>query len=133
MLAEDENFTGLSLAAMAQVSPSIPVWLDRVFIVLGGHAMATGILIVLVAALLWRRRVSLTSLMAIAAAGGASTVLMSAVNFAIKSDFRWWLLLPALAWAGAVVLLAGDWLGERTKGVQGPQSKSGLPFDRIST
>jgi hypothetical protein len=36
MLPEDERFTGLSLEMIA--SPAIPVWLDRVFVVLGGHA-----------------------------------------------------------------------------------------------
>jgi hypothetical protein len=111
MLAEDERFTGLSLAAITQISPSIPVWLDRVFIVLGGHAAATGLLIVLVAILLWRRPISLIALLLIMAAGGTSVILMSAINFAINSDFRWVLLVPAMAWTGAVVLLASEWVG----------------------
>jgi hypothetical protein len=112
MLPEDERFTGLSLDAITQISPSIPVWLDRMFIVLGGHAVATGLLITLAVVLLWRRSISLPALTLIVTAGGASVVLMSAMNFAINSDFRWLLLLPALAWAGAVVLLARDWIGE---------------------
>jgi hypothetical protein len=118
MLPEDERFTGLSLNAITQVSPSIPIWLDRVFIVLGGHAVATGFLITLAVILLWNRAVSLMALALIATAGGASVVLMSATNFAIDSDFRWLLLLPALAWAGAVVLLAREWVGGEWRGAQ---------------
>jgi len=41
-----------------------------------------------------------SSLESIRAAGVA---LMSATNFLLVSDFRWWLLLPALLW------LAGLW------------------------
>jgi hypothetical protein len=108
MLAEDERFLGLKLDALAQMSAAIPAWLDRVFIVLGGHAIATGLLVMLTAMLLWQRTISLTALAFIVAAGGASVGLMSAMNFAISSDFRWLLLLPALAWAGSVLLRASD-------------------------
>ena len=111
MLAEDERFIGLKLAALAQLSASIPVWLDRVFIVLGGHAIATGLLILLTAILLWQRTISLAALAFVLAAGSASVGLMSAMNFAIQSDFRWLLLLPTLVWAGAVLLLASEWIG----------------------
>ena len=116
MLVEDERFTGASFEAITQVAPSIPLWLDRVFMVLGGHAVAAGLLIVLVVIQSWRRTISLMALTLIASAGGASVVLMSAVNFAINSDFRWPLLLPALAWAGAVLLLASEWIGARVQG-----------------
>jgi hypothetical protein len=113
MLAEDERFTGLSLEAMTRLAPSIPIWLDRVFIVLGGHAVAAGLLITLATVVLWGRAISLTALILIAAAGGASVVLMSAMNFAINSDFRWLLLLPSVAWVGTVALLAAVRIGER--------------------
>jgi hypothetical protein len=107
MLPEDERFIGLTLDALAQVSPSLPLWLNRVFVVLGGHIVATGLLIVLTAILVWRHRENLRTAVALTmAAGLASIVLMSAVNFAIHSDFRWLLLLPALAWTVAVLLLA---------------------------
>jgi len=107
MLPEDERFIGLSLDGLSQISPSLPLWLNRVFVVLGGHIIATGLLIVLTAVLLWRHRENLRTVLALMlAAGLASVVLMSAVNFAIHSDFKWLLLLPALAWTMAVVLLA---------------------------
>jgi hypothetical protein len=112
MLPEDERFIGVKLDTLAQMSTSIPVWLDRVFIVLGGHAVATGLLVMLTAILLGLRPISLTALAFIATAGSASVGLMSAMNFAIHSDFRWLLLLPALVWAGAALLLAGEWIGQ---------------------
>lgn len=116
MLAEDEKFTGLTLEALRRISASMPLWLDRVFIVLGGHAIAAGLLIVLATILLWNRTLSITAVILITAAGGTSVLLMSAINFAIHSDFRWLLFLPALVWTGAVLLLAKDWSNER--GVQ---------------
>lgn len=86
VLPEDERFIGLSLDALSQISSSLPVWLDRVFVVLGGHIIATGLLIVLAAILLWDHRGNLpTALALIVAAGLASVALMSAVNFAIHS------------------------------------------------
>lgn len=127
MLPEDERFTGLSLNVITQISPSIPVWLDRVFVVLGGQAVATGLLVTLTVILLWNRAVSLMALALIATAGGASAVLMSAMNFAINSDFRWLLLLPALAWTGAVVLLAREWIGGEWRGAQAADT------DRLQT
>ncbi len=116
MLAEDEKFTGLTLDALRRSYASMPLWLDRVFIVLGGHAVASGLLIVLATILLWNRTLSITALILITAAGSTSVLLMSTINFAIHSDFRWLLLLPTLAWTGAVLLLANDWRNGR--GVQ---------------
>jgi hypothetical protein len=128
MLAEDERFTGLSLDAITQISPKIPLWLDRVFAVLGGHAVASGLLVLLAAILLWGRPISLTALMLIVAAGGASAILMSATNFTIHSDFRWPLLLPAVAWTGAVLLLGIEWFGRETRG-----KRSAADMDRLQS
>ncbi len=35
--------------------------------------------------------------------GAFTVVLMSAINFALASDFRWVLLIPALLWLAALV------------------------------
>ena len=68
--------------------------------------MATGLLTLLAAIGLWgSQRTPRTALALLLAAGLASVALMSAVNFAILSEFRWLLLAPALAWTMAVVLL----------------------------
>jgi hypothetical protein len=131
MLPEDERFIGVSLDTMMQVSPAVLMWLDGVFVVLGGHAVATGLLATLAVILLWNRTVSVMASALIASAGGASVMLMSAMNFAISSDFQWLLLLPALAWAGAVVLLTGNGLGGEWRGVPAvdasrPQTTEGM-------
>ena len=41
---------------------------------------------------------------AIAGSGALTVALMSAVNFAIASDFRWLLVLPAVVWLASLVL-----------------------------
>ncbi len=41
---------------------------------------------------------------ALGISGALTVVLMSATNFALLSDFRWLLLLPALVWLAGLVL-----------------------------
>lgn len=93
----------------------MPSWLDRVFVVLGGQAVSTGLLLILAVMSLWNRAISIAALIFIATAGIASVVLMSTINFAIHSDFRWLPMLPALFWACAVLLLSAEWY-RRTEG-----------------
>jgi hypothetical protein len=108
MLPEDEIFTGMRREALDRAAPAFATWLDWVFTVLGGHAASSGLLVLLAAVLLWRRAVEPVALLLLVAAGGVSAMLMSGVNFAIHSDFRWLLLLPALTWLTAIVLLAAS-------------------------
>ena len=42
----------------------------------------------------------------LAAVGLATVVLMSATNFALDSDFKWILLMPALLWLSALAVYA---------------------------
>ena len=51
---------------------------------------------------------------AYAVAGAFSVVVMSGVNFALGSDFRWLLVTPVILWLAAVILL-----GRRTFGGAG--------------
>ncbi|GLQ56621.1 hypothetical protein [Devosia nitrariae] len=97
-LPEDLRFMQLTSEELALITPRLQNWLDHVFLVLGGYALATGILTLALAATSFRRR----HLVAVVAAivGGISSIgLMSAVNFAIDSDFKWLLLSFALVWA----------------------------------
>jgi hypothetical protein len=129
MLPEDQTFTGMRLEALNRQAPAFPIWLDWVFTVLGGHAMSSGILAVLAACLLWNRRVELVAVLLLAAAGVASAMLMSGVNFAIDSDFRWLLLLPALTWLTAVLLLAASCFSAKA----GACRDSSPPTERTSS
>jgi hypothetical protein len=47
------------------------------------------------------RRVMVLTL---AVSGALTVVLMSAINFTIRSDFRWVLLIPVVLWAASVAL-----------------------------
>lgn len=107
LLPEDERLIGGSLAGIFRAAPELATWLDRVFVVLGGHAVATGLLAFPAVYLVSRgARPPRAALLHLAGAGLFSVVLMSGINFAIASDFRWVLLISALAWIAGVITLA---------------------------
>ena len=97
VLPEDLRYIGSSLETMRSAAPGLERWLGHVFDVMGGFMVATGAMTVLAA---WRLRArpGRASLAALSLAGAAGVALMSATNFALGSDFRWLLLLPALLW-----------------------------------
>jgi hypothetical protein len=97
MLPEDLRYLGGSLDAIRLAAPGFERWLGHVFDVMGGFMVAAGTMTVLAA---WRSRARPegASLAALSLAGAAGVALMSATNFALGSDFRWLLLLPALLW-----------------------------------
>ena len=107
LLPEDTCFIGTDLATIRTALPGLETWLQRVFVVMGGFMAGAGVLTVFVAAVAMPRRLTGTS-WAIGLSGALTLALMSAMNFAISSDFRWWLLLPALTWlVGLVSYIAG--------------------------
>lgn len=74
----------------------------------------TGVLTVFVAVVVMPLRMRGTS-WAVALTGLPTVALMSGVNFALRSDFRWLLLVPAVSWiAGLVLHVAAR--GERDPG-----------------
>ncbi len=105
LLPEDPRFMGTTLEQLRLSAPGLEAWLQKVFTVMGGFMAGAGVLTVLVATVAMPLRAKGTS-WALAIAGALTVVLMSATNFALHSDFRWLLLLPALVWlAGLVVYL----------------------------
>ena len=73
---------------------------------MGGFMAGAGVLAAFVAAVALPLR-STGSAWALAISGVLTVVLMSATNFALQSDFRWLLLLPALLWfAGLAMYVA---------------------------
>ena len=102
LLPEDLRFLGRSGSDIEQALPRLHAWLRRVFTVLGGHALAAGGLTVFVAATAVRNGQA-AAVVALAVAGAASIGLMAAVNFTIKSSFRWILLAVAALWVAAAV------------------------------
>ena len=106
LLPEDPRFMGTTLEQIRISVPGLEAWLQMVFTVMGGFMAGAGVLTVFVATVAMPLRSKGTS-WALAISGALTVVLMSATNFALQSDFRWLLLLPALVWlAGLVVYLA---------------------------
>jgi hypothetical protein len=74
---------------------------------MGGFMAGAGVLTVFVATMAMPARLKGGS-WAVLLSGALTVVLMSATNFAIGSDFRWLLSVPALVWlAGAALYVAG--------------------------
>ena len=107
MLPEDPRFMGTTLAQVLATMPGLPVWLRRVFWVMGGFMVATGLLTCYVAVTSFRAR-ERGAAFVVALAGLSSIGLMSFVNFAIASDFRWLLLSFVLPWTLALVLYRAE-------------------------
>lgn len=115
LLPEDPRFMGASLIQIQSALPGLPIWLTRVFWVMGGYMFSSGVLTVYLAVTSYRDRAAGAA--AIAAISGCSSIgLMVAVNFMIESDFKWLLLAFALPWLvslslywreGAVGTIAG--------------------------
>lgn len=105
LLPEDARFMGFTAEHIANAVPSLTAWLRRVFWVLGGYVATTGILVAYVSNI-GVRTGSAGALVVIAVAGVTSAGWMSAVNFMIRSDFRWALLGLDGVWLLGVLLAA---------------------------
>ena len=108
VLPEDLRFLGLDGSKLAAEVPRLGSWLDLVFTVLGGQMAAVGVLVIAVALRL--RRVDAgerSAILLFVAAGGCSVGSMAAVNFALRSDFRWFLTVPVVLWLLAAGLAIG--------------------------
>ena len=103
LLPEDPRFMGTTLEQLRLAVPGLESWLQKVFAVMGGFMAGAGVLTVWVATVAMPTRLQGTS-WALALSGALTVVLMSATNFALQSDFRWLLLVPAVVWIAGVVL-----------------------------
>jgi len=102
LLPEDVRYMQLTEGDLSAVGPSLRDWLGFVFAVLGGFVMGTGILMMTLAATALRSREPIAAFGAIL--GGAVSIgTMTAVNFAINSDFRWALLGLFALWAASLI------------------------------
>ena len=103
LLPEDVRYLSLTSEQLGAVQPHLEAWLRQVFRVLGGYILATGVLMITLAATSFRAH-QWGAAMGAAIGGAASIGLMAAVNFSINSDFKWVLLAIAVAWASSLVL-----------------------------
>ena len=103
LLPEDPRFMGMTLEQLRLAAPGLESWLQKVFTVMGGFMAGAGVLTVLMASVAMPARLKGTS-WALGLAGALTVALMSATNFALQSDFRWLLLVPAIVWTIGLVL-----------------------------
>ena len=97
LLPEDPRYIGSSLPAIQAALPGLGRWLSRVFTVMGGFIAAAGALTIFVAATSVPARTRGTAWV-LALVGVTTVGLMSGTNFALDSDFKWVLFVPALLW-----------------------------------
>jgi hypothetical protein len=110
LLPEDLHYIGVSLPQIEAAVPRLLLWLPHVFRVLGGFALATGILTITLALTSFRAR-QLGAVVGASVAGVASIGLMAIINVIIDSDYKWLLLAIAAVWALSLVLF---WLETKT-------------------
>ena len=103
LLPEDARYIGTSLPALQAAVPGLGRWLQKVFWVMGGYMVATGLLTLYVAISSFRfRRPGAYPVVALA--GLSSIGMMMTVNFLLDSDFRWLLALLTVPWVAALLL-----------------------------
>jgi hypothetical protein len=116
LLPEDLRFLRATAGELAALLPRLERWLDLVFVVLGGQMAALGILVAGFAYRLGRgTSLSGCDLVFLGLAGTASVGLMGAVNFALRSDFRWLLVIPIVAWSIGIALAAATGVSWRRR------------------
>ena len=104
LLPEDtRNSLGTPLEEIRIAVPGLLDWLEKVFWVLGGYILTTGLLTLYVADTSFRTRAKGVSGI-VAFAGLTSVGWMSVVNFVINADFKWLLLAFAVLWGFALML-----------------------------
>ena len=106
LLPEDLRASVTTIAAVRRAAPGLEAWLDWVFAVLGGQMAASGVLLAGAAFRVVRgHRPNKVEVAAYGAAGLLSVTLMSGINFALGSDFRWFLVGPVILWLAIMLVL----------------------------
>ncbi len=103
LLPEDARYMGTTTTQILNAVPGIENWLNKVFMVMGGFMTGTGVIIVFLALMVIPLRLRGTTF-AITVTGLLTVILMSGINFAINSDFKFLLLLPPIIWIASSFL-----------------------------
>ena len=107
LLPEDPRFMGTTLEQIRTAFPGLLLWLPRVFWVMGGYMISTGLLTCYLARTSFRSRTPGAAWVA-ALSGLTSIGLMVGVNFLINSDFKWLLLAFTAPWLAALWFYTHD-------------------------
>ena len=105
LLPEDLRYLGSSATQVEALLPHVASWLRNVFTVMGGFIAGCGVLVVFVSMRLVPQCVHGTGI-ALGITGLLTVATMSWINFALVSDFKWLLLVPALVWLAGLVAYA---------------------------
>lgn len=105
LLPEDPRYMGATFSDIKEAVPGLTVWLQKVFWVMGGYMLSTGLLTITVAFTAFRQRIPGIWLLVLLA-GLSSIGWMVIVNFIIGSDFKWLLLGFSMPWVAALILYA---------------------------
>jgi hypothetical protein len=103
LLPEDPRYMGTSLAEIQQTFPGLLLWLRRVFWVMGGFMLASGLLTTYIALTAFQQ-LERDARVLVSLANLVSIGWMAIVNFMIDSDFKWLLLAFNLPWILAFFL-----------------------------
>ena len=104
LLPEDLRYMETTIGDIQSAIPGLERWTNRVFTVMGGFMMGSGLLTILAAMNASAMREKRTWIFLMLA--GLFTVgMMSLTNFQLNSDFKWLLLIPSLLWVIGLVLL----------------------------
>jgi hypothetical protein len=102
LLPEDLRYMETNIGDIQSAIPGLERWTNRVFTVMGGFMMGSGLLTILavmnVSAIQEKRTWIFLMLTGLFTVG-----TMSLTNFQLNSDFKWLLLIPALLWAIGLV------------------------------
>ncbi|HET6542641.1 MAG TPA: hypothetical protein VFG46_19265 [Chryseolinea sp.] len=97
MLPEDFNYIHTNATTINDDLPGLLIWLKKVFIVLGGYIVASGMLLSYLALNEPIKQTNAWPVL-ILVASLSSIGLMTAVNFIIDSNFKWILLFFNVPW-----------------------------------
>jgi hypothetical protein len=102
LLPEDLRYMGASAPQVDSLMPHLAAWLRNVFTVMGGFMAGCGVLLVFVAVRVMPQCLQGTGVV-LACTGLLTVATMSWTNLMLDSDFKWLLLVPAIAWLLAFV------------------------------
>ena len=111
LLPEDLRYIDASQSQIQNTLPNLQIWLPRVFGVLGGYMIATGLLTVYISATSFRAGTP-AAIAIVCVSGLASIGWMVITNFMIDSDFKWLLMVFSLPW---IVALFVSWTSLSTQ------------------
>lgn len=126
LLPEDLRFIGSTAKEVEALLPQLAAWLRNVFTVLGGFIAGCGVLVLFMSGRVGLQSAPRTGV-ALGVTGLLTVATMSWINFALDSDFKWLLLVPALVWLLGLVTYATGWRAKRARAVSARTMTDALP------